>query len=262
MSTKPTIRTVLGSLLTAGMLAGTPMAALADGQAPFARDKGWAPPVGDEPYGRFLIDRLEYAAGDDEDSVNWEFQGWYGGDYNRVMVKGEGEDTVSGGSGGEIEKLDLLYSRLISAFWSIQGGVGYQLEYGPGPDHDRGFAVIGLQGLAPYWFEIDTNLRVSDEGDTSMDFEAEYDVQLGQRVVFQPRLATSYAFDKVEEFGVGQGINNVKLGVRLRYEIKREFAPYIGVSWNRKLGDTADMAEAEGEDTSDFRVLAGVRMWF
>ncbi len=252
----------VSGLLTATMLAIMPLSAMADGQAPFAKEKGWAPPVGDSPHGLFLIDRLEYAAGDDEDSVNLEFKGWYGGDYNRIWVEGEAEDVVSGGSGGAIENLDLLYGRLISPYWSVQAGVGYQLEYGPGPDPDRAYAVLGLQGLAPYWFEVDTNLRVSEDGDAWADFETEYDFLLTQRLVLQPRFGTMIAFDEVEEFGVGKGINNVKLGLRLRYEIKREFAPYIGVSWNKKLGDTADMAEAEGEDTGDFRVLAGVRMWF
>jgi copper resistance protein B len=253
----------IGSLLGATLLAAAPLAALADGQAPFAREKGWAPPVNDDaPHGRLLIDRLEYAAGDDQDSVNLEFQGWYGGDYNRLWIEGEAEDVVSDGSGGAIEKLDLLYGRLISPYWSVRAGAGYQLEYGPGPDPDRGYAVLGLKGLAPYWFEIDTNLRVSEDGDTWADFEAEYDFLLTQKLVLQPRLSTMVAFDEVEEFGVGQGINHVKLGLRLRYEIKREFAPYVGVSWKKQLGDTADLAREEGHDTDDLRLVAGVRLWF
>ncbi|MFI9652651.1 copper resistance protein B [Guyparkeria halopsychrophila] len=252
----------VGGLLTASMLAIMPLSAMADGQASFARDKGWAPPMGDAPHGRFLFDRLEYAAGDDEDSVDWEFKGWYGGDTNRLVVKGEGEHVVSGGDGGEIEALDLLYGRLIAPYWSVQAGVGYQLEYGPGPNHDRGFAVVGLEGLAPYWFEIDTSLRVSEDGDASIGFEAEYDFLLSQRLVLQPRFGSSFAFQEVEEFGVGQGINSVKLGLRLRYEIQREFAPYVGVSWKKQLGDTADLARDEGHDTEDLRLVAGVRMWF
>ncbi|MDG4866595.1 copper resistance protein B [Guyparkeria sp. 1SP6A2] len=252
----------VSGLLTITMLAIMPLSAMADGQASFAKEKGWAPPVSDSPHGLFFIDRLEYAAGDDEDSVNLEFKGWYGGDYNRIWVEGEAEDVVSGGSGGAIENLDLLYGRLISPYWSVQAGVGYQLEYGPGPDPDRAYAVLGLQGLAPYWFEIDTNLRVSEDGDAWADFETEYDFRLTQKLVLQPRFGTMIAFDEVEEFGVGQGINHVKLGLRLRYEIKREFAPYVGVSWNRKLGDTADLVRAEGGDPSDLRLLGGVRMWF
>ncbi len=262
MITNRHLSKTVGGLMTATLLAAMPLSALANGQAPFAKDKGWAPPVGDAPHGRLLIDRLEYAAGDNEDSVNLDFKAWYGGDYNRVWLEGEAEDVVSGGSGGAIENLDLLYGRLISPYWSVQAGVGYQLEYGPGPNHDRGYAVLGLQGLAPYWFEVNTNLRVSEDGDAWADFETEYDFLLTQKLVLQPRFSTKVAFDEVKEFGVGQGINNVKIGLRLRYEIKREFAPYIGVSWNKKLGDTADLVKAEGGDASDFRLLGGVRMWF
>lgn len=224
---------------------------------------GWPIPVHDSTtYSKLMIDRLEYAWADEEDTVNWEGQYWYGGDYNRLYIEGEGEDVVSGGEGGEIETLDVLYSRMIAPFWDVQMGAGYQREYGPGPDKERSFAVVGIQGLAPYWFEIDANLRLSDDGDASADLEAEYDCLLTQRTILQGRFETAYAASEVERFGVGQGMNNVKLGLRLRYEIKREFAPYIGVSWNKKLGDTADLAEAEGEDSEISSVVAGVRMWF
>lgn len=236
--------------------------ALADGQAEFAQQRGWASPIQESAHGRFLVDRLEYAFDDNEDTVNWEVMGWYGGDYNRLWLEGEGEDTASGGDGGAIENLDLLYGRLIAPYWEVQAGIGYQEEYGPGPDQDRTSAVVGLQGLAPYWFEVDTNLRVSEDGDASADFEAEYDLLLTQRWVLQPRLETAYAFDEVEEFGVGKGLTNVKLGLRLRYEIRREFAPYVGIHWSKKLGDTADLAEAENEDTERGSLVAGVRMWF
>lgn len=249
-------------LATACVLALTPTLAMADGRGDYAREQGWDSPVPDMQTGMLLFDRLEYAAGDDEDSVDWEFKGWYGGDTNRLVIKGEGEHVVSGGDGGEIEALDLLYGRLIAPYWSVQAGVGYQLEYGPGPNHDRGFAVVGLEGLAPYWFEIDTNLRVSGDGDASVDFEAEYDFLLTQRLILQPRFGTSVAFQEVEEFGVGQGVNHVKAGLRLRYEVQREFAPYIGVGWKKQLGDTADLAREEGHDTEDLRLVAGVRMWF
>lgn len=262
MTMQTTIKHPTRWLATACALALAPGLVLADGRGDYAREQGWDSPVPDMKTGMLLFDRLEYAAGDDEDSVDWEFKGWYGGDTNRLVIKGEGEHVVSGGDGGEIEALDLLYGRLIAPYWSVQAGVGYQLEYGPGPNHDRGFAVVGLEGLAPYWFEIDTSLRVSEDGDASIGFEAEYDFLLTQRLVLQPRFGTSFAFQEVEEFGVGQGINHVKAGLRLRYEIQREFAPYIGVSWKKQLGDTADLARAEGHDTEDLRFVAGVRMWF
>lgn len=223
----------------------------------------WPAPMHDDHrFAKLLIDRLEYAAGDEEDTLNWEAQFWYGGDYQRLWIETEGEDVVSGGEGGHVEKFDVLYSRLIAPYWDVQTGVGYETTYGPGPDRDRASALIGLQGLAPYWFEVDANLRVSEDGDLSAEFEAEYDWLFTQRLVLQPRFATSYAFDEVAEFGVGKGLNSVRLGLRLRYEIKREFAPYIGVTWSEQFGDTADLAEAEGEETDSTALVAGVRMWF
>ncbi|TDY02876.1 copper resistance protein B [Thiohalophilus thiocyanatoxydans] len=230
---------------------------------PKPKKPGWPIPVHDSTnYSKLLIDRLEYAWGDEEDTVNWEGQYWYGGDTNRLYIEGEGEDVVSGGEGGEIETLDVLYSRMVAPFWDLQMGAGYQSEYGPGPDKERGFAVFGIQGLAPYWFEIDANLRLSDDGDTSADLEAEYDWLLTQRTILQGRFETAYSANDVPEFGIGKGITNAKFGLRLRYEFRREFAPYIGVSWNKYLGDTADLREAESEDTDHSAVVAGIRMWF
>lgn len=249
--------------LTAILAFTGPGTALADGQAEYAKERGWQAPVTDHWTGRLLFDRFEYAAGEDEDTFNYEAIGWYGGDRNRLWLETEGEHILDpGDEGGHLEEFDLLYGRLISAFWDLQFGPSYEREYGPGPDRDRFSAVLGIQGLAPQWFEVDANLRVSEDGDASADLETEYHVMLSQRTVLQPRFETRYAFSKVPEFGVGEGPTNVKLGLRLRYEIRREFAPYVGVSWNRKLGDTADLAEAEGGDDSRLTALAGVRWWF
>lgn len=229
-----------------------------------AGEKGALPPPiqDDSKYAKLLFDRLEYAWGEDEDEIAWDAQFWYGGDYNRLWIETEGEDVASGGEGGAIENFDIQYSRLIAPYWDFQAGLGYQREYGPGPDEERFSAVVGIQGLAPYFFEVDANLRVSEDGDLSADLEAEYDLLLTQRLVLQPRLETSVAFSDVEEFGVGSGINGVQLGLRLRYEITRELAPYLGVTWSRLLGNTADLAEDEGEDIENTAVVAGVRVWF
>lgn len=262
-SNTPITRLAIG-LPLAGLLLTGPALALADGRAEYAKERGWEAPVDDHAWtGRLLFDRLEYARGEDEDTVNYEATGWYGGDFHRLWLEVEGEDVVDpAGEGGHLEQADLLYGHLIAPFWDLQIGGSYELEYGPGPNRERFSAVVGLQGLAPQWFEVDTNLRVSEDGDASADLEVEYDWLLSQRTVLQPRFETAYAFSEVEEFGVGEGLTNVKLGLRLRYEIFREFAPYIGVSWNRKLGDTADLAEAEGGDATRATVLAGIRMWF
>jgi copper resistance protein B len=220
-----------------------------------------APVEDDVFFGLLLFDRLEYAFGEDEDALVWDVQGWYGGDYNRLWVETEGEDAVAGGEGGEAEA-QVLYSRLIAPFWDLQAGLGYQRRYGPGPDHDRVFAVVGLEGLAPYWFEVNPELRISEDGDVSAHLEAEYELLLTQRLILQPRFETAIAAQEVEELGVGQGFNYVEAGLRLRYEIKRELAPYIGISWNRLLGETADLARDEGEDDDELSLVLGVRVWF
>lgn len=213
-------------------------------------------------FAKLMIDRLEYAWGDDEDTVNWEANFWYGGDVNRLAIETEGEDVADGGEGGEIESFDVLYSRMIAPYWAIQVGPGYQRTYGPGPDHERGSLAVALHGLAPYWFETDATLRLNEGGAVSAELEFEYEWLLSQRLILQPRFSTYISSEKEEAFGIGQGLNSAQIGLRLRYEIRREFAPYIGVYYNRQFGETADMSEAEGEDTSGTFVVAGVRIWF
>lgn len=214
----------------------------------------------DHPFGLALIDRLEYRAEDGPDHWLWDAQGGYGGDYQRLWLKTEGERPVSD-SNGEAE-VQALYSRLVAPYWNLQAGVRYDRTYGSGPDRDRVFGVLGVQGLAPYRFETDLALFVSGDGDASARAELETDLLLTQRLILQPRLELNVAFSQVPEWGVGRGPGDVQLGVRLRYEVRREFAPYVGVEWVRRLGDTADLARHEGGDESDFAWVAGVRAWF
>ncbi len=228
---------------------------------PSGAPPGWPEPILDsKPHGFLLFDQLEYQAAEGPDALRWDALAWYGGDYHRVWVETEGEHFTGGD--GEIERIDVEYGRLIAPFWDLQAGFGYQREYGAGPDADRFWAVVGLQGLAPYWFEVDANLRLSEDGDVSADLELEYDLLLTQRLILQPRFETELAAQEVKEFGVGRGFNSVRLGLRLRYEIRREFTPYLGISWARALGETADLAREEGGDIETFSVLGGVRMWF
>ncbi|WP_324281824.1 copper resistance protein B [Cyanobacterium aponinum UTEX 3222] len=208
---------------------------------------------------KILFDQLEYQVNDNQNIFNWDIQGWIGGDYQKLWVKTEGDVSLDDGN-GEAE-LQLLYSKMISPYFDFQTGLRYDQLYGD-KGNSRGFAVIGIEGLAPYFFEVDSALFISHQGDISARFKAEYELLLSQRLILQPTVETNLAIQKVEEFGIGSGINNLELGLRLRYEISREFAPYIGVSWNKLFGDTAKFAEEEGESSDDLKFVTGVRLMF
>ena len=167
------------------------------------------------------------------------------------------------GISGDPEKTELqaLYYRTIAPFWGVQAGLRYDTRPG-GPKQDRGYAVVGLQGLAPYWFETATALFVSEEGDLSFRGEFEYDFLLTQRLILQPRMEFNVSASDVPELGLASGLNNTEIGIRLRYEIVREFAPYIGARWGRLYGDTKDISEREGEPTSVTSLVIGFRIWF
>jgi len=219
--------------------------------------KEWAPPVMDrEVVSYLLLDRLETRSRKGEDLRVWEAQGWIGGDYEKLWLKAEGERAAGGRT--EEANVEALYARLISPFWHLQAGVRYEDR----PSPSRTSLALGVQGLAPYWFEIDATGYISQKGKFSARFEAEYDLLLTQRLILQPSAGTLFAGSAEAERGVGRGFNNLELGLRLRYEIHRQFAPYVGVTWSRKLGDTADLARGAGEDVTEKAVVAGLRVWF
>ncbi|WP_224408812.1 copper resistance protein B [Oscillatoria salina] len=220
----------------------------------------WNEPIEDEQiFWLILVDKLEYRANDGQDTFNWEAISWVGGDYQRIWIKTEGEVGLEDGD-GEAE-IQLLYGQLISPFFDLQVGVRYDQLYGE-DTRGRAFGVIGLQGLLPYLFEVDASLFVSQAGDISARFSAEQQLLVSQRLFLEPSLETNLAIQEVEEFGVGSGINDLELSLRLRYEFNRRFAPYVGVSWTRLFGETADFASEEGESVDDFAVFGGVRLLF
>ncbi|MEO0688941.1 MAG: copper resistance protein B [Pseudomonadota bacterium] len=207
--------------------------------------------------GMVMIDRLEarIAADGGKDSYLWDAQGFYGGDINRLVIKTEGE----GEFGGTVEDAEIqaLYSRAIGAFFDLQAGV----RIDPEPD-TRSHLVFGVQGLAPYMFELDAALFLSDRGDVTARIEGEYDQRITQLLIIQPRVEVELATQDIPERGLGAGITSIEPGVRLRYEFKREFAPYIGIEYEATLGETADIARAAGRDPNGFKLLLGLRAWF
>ncbi|GGO76585.1 hypothetical protein GCM10011348_04140 [Marinobacterium nitratireducens] len=205
---------------------------------------------------KFVLDRLENRRDDGEDLRVWEAQLNVRTDYQGMALKIDGERPEGGPT--ESAEYQLLYQRLVSEFFDAQFGIRYDDR----PEPSRTYAVAGLQGLAPYWFEVDANLYLSDEGDASASLEAEYDLLLTQRLVLQPAAELNVAFSDDEEIGVGSGLSTAELGLRLRYELHRKFAPYVGVNWEKKFGDTADFARDEGEDTESTAWVLGVSAWF
>lgn len=228
-----------------------------DAQSGAQENFGLQPIHDNEIFPVFFGDRLEYQTREGVEVLLWDVLGWVGTDYSKLYLESEGVWLLDDEEFEEAE-VELLYGRNIATFWDLQAGIRHDFE----PEPTRTFAALGIQGLAPYWFEVDATAYLSDDGDVSVTIEVEYDLVLSQRLIFQPRFETGIALHQVEEYGVGQGLNDIELGARLRYEIRRELAPYIGVSWNRKLGETADLAEAKDEDVDLISFVAGIKFWF
>lgn len=219
--------------------------------APLAYGHG----VHDQRTGSYwLVDRLEWQD-TEEGSLAWEGLAWVGGDINRLWLRTEGEasdDTV------ESAKAEALYGRSISTWWDAVAGVRHDFGLGP----SRTYAAFGFQGLAPYKFEVEATAFVGAGGRGGLNLEAEYDTLITNRLILQWQAeANLYAKDD-RPTGVGSGLSSIEAGARLRYELNRRFAPYIGVQFERSFGDTSAFRRAEGEPTRDTRLVAGIRFWF
>jgi len=212
--------------------------------------------MGDEQrYFLFLMDRFEHVRGRDNSEAEYDLQAWYGGDYDRAVLKAEGE--VDAGKLREA-RTELLWSHAVATYWDAQLGLRYDGGEKPG----RKWFAFGVQGLAPYWFELDATAYVGESGRTALRFEAEYELLLTQRLILQPRFEANLYGQRDAQRELGSGLSDATLGLRLRYEIRREFAPYIGVERSNKYGGTAEFARADGKPTSEWRWVAGLRFWF
>lgn len=207
-------------------------------------------------FSQIMVDLAEYRMHRGRDGFHWDGEGWFGGDINRLVIKSEGSITM--GDGVESAEIQALYSRAIGPYFNLQAGIRHDLK----PSPSRTYATIGFEGLAPYWFEVEGALFLSDKGDVLARLGGYYDQRITQRLILQPRAEFNLAAQDVPETGIGSGLSDIELGLRLRYEIAREFAPYVGVSWDRKVGDTARYARLAGEDASSVSLVLGVRAWF
>jgi copper resistance protein B len=225
----------------------------------------WPSPVEDRNLSFVLADVLEYRPKlGQTGSVNdfrWDIEGWYGGDYNRLWFKSEGQQNSALKADYDID-FQLLYGRFIQQYYDVQIGGSIETQSFRGRNVTRSLAVIGLQGLVPYNYEIESALFISHRGDVSTRVTATKDLLLSQRLILQLRLESNVAIQRVRKFTTGSGLNNLEGGVRLRYEIRREFAPYIGVSLDRSFGETATLVREEDGDRSQIRFVLGVRVWF
>lgn len=205
---------------------------------------------------RFRAERLEVGFADGEESYAWEVDFFYGEPLDRLWLKTEGE----GAFGGELEhgEVQALWGHAISPFFDLQAGVRYDFT----PDPERAHLALGVQGLAPYWIEVDAAAFLSDEGELTARIEAEHDLRITQRLILQPLVEIALSAQDITELGVGAGLSATEAGLRLRYEIVPEFAPYVGVEWEQAYGRTAAFREAAGEDSGSVRAVAGVRIWF
>ncbi len=202
-----------------------------------------------------MINRLEAWDADHGTGQAWEGSAWFGSDLNRLWLRSEGERE---GSRTESSELEVLYGRSISPWWDVVAGLKQDFR----PADSRTWAAFGVQGLAPYKFEVSATAYLGESGQVMATVEAEYELLLTNRLILQPLVEASFSSKDVPEYGEGTGLNKVEAGLRLRYEITRRFAPYVGVVHERLFGDTADYRRGEGGDVTDTRFVAGVRFWF
>ena len=202
-----------------------------------------------------LFDRFEWQSVTGASGVKWDNQSWVGRDRDRLWLRSEGRSAD-----GRLEEADahVLYGRMVARWWDVVAGVRQDVRPGAG----RTWAAVGIQGLAPYWFEVEATAYVGEGWQTAVRLDVDYELRVTQRVILQPRLELN-AYGKADPArGLGAGVTSAEPGLRLRYEIRRELAPYLGVAWERKFGSTADFAEAAGERASGVRVVTGLRWWF
>ncbi|MEA3247072.1 MAG: copper resistance protein B [Gemmatimonadota bacterium] len=255
------MRKTAPSLACARRTAQRTFAGLAAGLVLLAAPTSLRAQVGDHAiHSLVLLDQFEQRAVRGEHPLAWDLIAWVGGDYTRAWIKSSGAHSTRGG-GGESE-VQVLFGRLVAPFWDAQVGAQVETRIGGGVTRTRASAVVALEGLAPYWFELEPSLYVSDRGDVSSELTASYDLYVTQRLLLQPRVDVRAAVQEVREFGVGSGLNDAAFGLRLRYEVRRELAPYVGMRWSRSMGSTAEMARAAGEATSRATAVAGLRVWF
>ncbi|ALD99482.1 copper resistance protein B [Pseudomonas syringae UMAF0158] len=203
----------------------------------------------------FLADKLEWQDANDGSALAWDLSGWIGGDIDRLLLRSEGERTNGKTEEAEIQA---LWGHSISPWWDVVAGARQDFK----PGAPQTWAAFGLQGQAISDLDIEATAFIGEAGQTAARLEADYDLQLTNNLVLQPTAELNFYGKNDPQRGNGSGLSTSEFGLRLRYEITPQFAPYVGVSWDRSYGKTADYAREDDEDTQDARLVVGVRMWF
>ena len=206
-------------------------------------------------FGKVMLDQFEWRDAQEGAAGAWDAQGWYGGDYNKLWVKTEGEriDGITRDA-----SVDVLFDRVVARWWDAQAGV--RQDFGKGPA--RTWLALGLQGLAPYWLDVEATFYVGEEGRIAARLKADYDLLLTQRLILQPYGEVNLYGKSDPERQLGSGLSDLELSLRLRFEARREFAPYVGVGWFRRFGETAELARLAGEGSDQVQLVAGLHIWF
>lgn len=206
-------------------------------------------------FGTVILDQAEWRKANDESELVWNAAASFGGDINKLVLKTEGERAENH---TEDASADLLWDHVISRWWNLQSGA--RQDFGRGPS--RTWAALGVEGLSPFWAEVDATLYVGEQSRTAARIKAERDLLITQRWVLQPELEANLYGKSDPERQIGSGLSDIDVGLRLRYEIQREIAPYVGISWRKAFGETADLVRFDGGDESNLQLIAGIRMWF
>ena len=211
---------------------------------------------GGQQTGQLLVNIAEYQATRGRDGYQWVGQAWYGGDLNRLWVKSQGDGEVKRGvSRAEVQA---LYSHAIGPYFNLQGGVRYDFK----PNPSRTYATIGIEGLAPSFFDIEAALFLSNKGELMGRLEGTIDQRITQRLILQPRVEINAAAQSSRAIGVGSGLSDIEAGLRFRYDIRREFSPYVGVQYKRAFGTTGRYLREAGARQGGWSVVTGIRTWF
>ena len=204
---------------------------------------------------KFQINELEIREAAGDNPFAWDIDAWFGKDLHKLWIKSEGERAVGITENFELQ---MLYSRAVAAYWDFQ--IGWRKDWLPKPE--RNWLVLGFEGVAPYFIETDVALFIGESNRAGLRVDIERELLFTQKWILKPEIELNFHSRNDESTGTGSGLSDIEVGLRLHYAINRQFAPYVGVNWEKKTGNTADYARDEGEDTDDVQWLVGVSAWF